>query len=81
MCSSDPRRRFLLEGPLLYRLGELEDEPDVDVRLEERPLDVPNYLLYRRLVNGSGARELPEGVVKGLSAFPSFSNAISPPLL
>ncbi len=59
-------RRFLLGGPLAYALGEVEAQLDVDIRLEQRPLDVADDLGQQSLVHDRArgrSSEAPRGAI------------------
>jgi hypothetical protein len=53
---------LLGERPSLHLLGELQDQLDIDVRLQERPLNVLGDLLDELLVHVAGVSDLLEDV-------------------
>ena len=57
----------LLKGPPLQLLGDLEDQANVDVRLEQGPLDVPDHLLDDLLVDIGGVCDLLERPPEGFA--------------
>ena len=57
----------VVQGAPLDLLREAEGHLDVHVRLEERPLDVPDDVLHEGGVHVGRARDLPKGVPQGAS--------------
>ena len=60
LARAHARGRLLFERPPLELLRNREGELDVHVRLDERPLDVPDDLFDERLIDVTGARDLAE---------------------
>src|SRR5207244_1132943 len=60
LARAHARGRLLFERPPLELLRDREGELDVHVRLDERPLDVPDDLFDERLIDVTGARDLAE---------------------
>jgi hypothetical protein len=61
-ASADAWGHFLFKSAFLDSLGDVEDELDVYVGLEQRPLDVADQFLHCCLVNYSCTEEFFYGV-------------------
>jgi len=77
LLTAYPRGELLVEGPFLDVLAELHDELDVDVRLEERPLEVAYKLLDELSVHYGSPDNLPYCVVEaGAKLLKNHYNAL-----